>query len=73
MRINARKHLRLLEHIVQRCWLMIFANKPPVEALSDPAALSAILGSAATFELDLRIVQELLELMALETKEAGGY
>lgn len=61
--IDARKHGRLLQHIVQQRRLMIFATKPPIEALSNPELLAAIPGITITFEPDLQIVQELLEQM----------
>jgi hypothetical protein len=61
--IDARRHRRLLQQIVQHQRLIIFATRPPLAALSNPERLAALPGISLTFEPDLRIVQELLDEM----------
>jgi hypothetical protein len=61
--IDARRHRRLLQPIVQHRRLIIFATKPPLAALSDPELLAALPEISLTFEPDLKIVQELLDEM----------
>jgi hypothetical protein len=61
--IDARRHRRLLQPMVQHRRLMIFATKPLLAALSDPERLAALAGISLTFEPDLRVVQELLDEM----------
>ena len=67
--IDARKHHRLLQQIVQHRRLMIFAAKPPLDMLTDPALLAQLPGISITFEPDLQIVRELLEQMPAEPKD----
>ena len=62
--IDATRHDRLLRHIVDQQRLLIFATKPPITALQDPARLAEIPGLAAEFDHGLDIVQELLAQLA---------
>jgi len=68
---DARKHHRLLQQIVQHRRLMIFATKPPIEALSNPEVLTTIPGISSIFEPDLPIVQELLDELTPGTKDSS--
>jgi hypothetical protein len=58
--IDARQHRPLLQQIADQRRLLIFATKPPLPALMNPAALIALPALTLTFEPDLQIVDELL-------------
>jgi hypothetical protein len=61
--IDARRHARLLPHLVAQQRLMLFAAKPPPEALADLPVLGTLPGLALEFDGGLSIVQELLDLL----------
>jgi hypothetical protein len=62
--IAARRHARLLPHLVTQQRLMLFATKPPPTAFADLAVLGTLPGLSIEFDGGLAIVQELLDLLS---------